>query len=77
MSPDLCAILVNTPLYLCSTIAFTASKRDVRSEWFVSFARRKLGNDIDAKSWSSFKHDNALIFSKYAAMLFMMARSAE
>ncbi len=36
--------------YWCSMIALIDSSRDCRSELFVSFARRKLGDDIDANS---------------------------
>jgi len=40
---------------LCSTIEFIASSRECSSEWFVSFAKRKAGEDMEANNWSSFE----------------------
>lgn len=57
-------------------MAFMASSNECSSVWLLSFARRKLGDDIEAKSCSSFELDARPRFSVYAAMLLMIARRA-
>jgi hypothetical protein len=42
----------------------------------VSFARRKLGDDMETNSWRSLMQEKELRFSKYGAMLLMMASNA-
>lgn len=55
---------------------FIASSRERRRVWFVSFASRKDGEDIEEKSCMSFAHDAGLKPSRYGAMLLMTATSA-
>jgi hypothetical protein len=34
-------------------MAFNTSNNDCKSVWLFSFANKKLGDDMDANSWSS------------------------
>jgi hypothetical protein len=57
-------------------MAFKASSNDCRSVWFVSFASKKLGEDMDAYSCRSLELGARPRFCTYAATLLMMAKSA-
>ena len=57
-------------------MALMASSKDVSKAWLVSLARRNDGEDIDAKSCSSLRHDKALRCSRYAATLLIIASKA-
>ena len=62
--------------YWCSRMAFMLSSNDRRRSWLLSLASRKPGDDIDEKRWRSFEETEALIFSRYAAMLLITASKA-
>ena len=57
-------------------MAFIDSNSELRRVWFVSFAKRNDGDDMEAKSCRSLYEAKGLRFSKYAAVLLMMARRA-
>ena len=57
-------------------MAFRASSKDWSRVWLFSFASKKLGEDIDAKSCKSFELEARPRFCTYAATLLMMASSA-
>jgi hypothetical protein len=57
-------------------MAFIASSNDWSKVWLLSFASKKLGEDIDANSWSNFELGARPRFCTYAAMLLMMASRA-
>lgn len=54
----------NILLNLCSIIAFIDSSSDVSRAWFVSFANRKLGDDINEKRCRSRRHAREFRFSR-------------
>ena len=57
-------------------MALIDSNKDVKRVWFVSFANRKLGDDIEANSCKRFEQVIELSFSRYAAILLMIASRA-
>lgn len=57
-------------------MALMLSSKDVRRSWLLSLESRKPGEDIEENSCKSFVEAEALIFSRYAAMLFMIASNA-
>lgn len=63
-------------MYWCSIMAFILSSNDCSRLWLLSFASKKLGEDIEEKSWRSFEEADALRFSRYAAILLITASKA-
>ena len=59
---------------LCSTMAFIKSSNDARSVWFVSLASRKLGADIEEKSWMSLEQALGEMCVMYGATLLRMMK---
>jgi hypothetical protein len=57
-------------------MALRASSRDMSKEKFVSLAKRKDGEDIDAKRLSSLELVARPRFSKYGAILLIIASKA-
>lgn len=57
-------------------IAFMLSNNDFRRSWLLSLDNRKPGDDIEAKSCSSFADAEGLRSSRYAAILLMTAINA-
>lgn len=43
------------PVNLCSRIMLMKSSNDARRVWLDSFANKKLGEDIEVKSWITFE----------------------
>ena len=57
-------------------MALIASNRECKSVWLFSLANKKLGEDMDANSWSSFELGARPRFCTYAAMLLRIASNA-
>jgi hypothetical protein len=61
---------------LCSIIAFIDSSKECNKAWFLSFARRNPGDDIEENSCSNLELAFTPRFSKYAATLLIIASNA-